>query len=93
MPTYLYPTSNDDLVHPVKTSLSGQNPDFSHNQSGSDLSFLAGHTENADDVPELQQQKGQDLYGDLLIRDNWAPRATFRITPSKGCETSSEGMA
>ena len=28
MPTYLYSTSNDDLVHPVKTLLSGQNPDW-----------------------------------------------------------------
>ena len=50
-----------------------------------------GLTENPDGAPELQRQTGQDSSGGLLIRDNWAIRTTFRTTPPRYSETSSEG--
>ena len=52
IPTSLNPTSNGDVVHPRKMPLYGHLPVFSHNQS-----VLAGHTENPDGVPNVQQQQ------------------------------------
>jgi len=55
IPIILDPTSNGDVVHPRKMSISGLLPVFSHNQSGSASSAMVGHTENPHGVPELQQ--------------------------------------
>ena len=85
----LSPTSNDDVVHPGKMSLSGLLPVFSQNQSGSAYSVMASHTENPDGVSELQRQTNPAPTRGLYIRDNWATRTTFRTTPPRTCETSS----
>ena len=86
--TFLNLTSNGEVVHLGKMSLYGLLPVFSHNQSGSAQSDLAGHTKNPEGVSELQQWTNPALAMDLLIRDNGATRTTFRTTPPKYCQTS-----
>ena len=83
IPTSLNPTSKGDVVHPRKMPLYGHLPVFSHNQS-----VLAGHTENPDGVPNVQQQQIRLRLGVFTSEITGRP-VLLLTTPPKNCETSS----
>jgi hypothetical protein len=85
----LDPTSNGEVIHPGKMLLADSLPAFSHNQSGSAQSVLAGHLEKVEGVPELQRQTNPAPATTSSSGDNWATRTIFRTTPPSYCETSS----
>ena len=93
MPTSLYPTSNYDLVHPVKSSLYDP-PSGTLSQPGRISLIIHGRSQKKSGWWAGTTTTEKSGYVQMsLIQDNWAIHTTFWTTLPKYCETSSEGKS